>query len=321
MVFPKMLNSGSKFGFLAAITLLLLLPTGMRSQNISDLIKDLGIDQVAAGYLKPAADAVGYSFNSGLYHTAEVEQGLHLWVGVRGVWTFVPSEEMTFKAVLPPELAALGYPADITTATVFGDKGALITSSDPQNPEIQLPDGINQKSTYFILPHVTVGSFAGLELMLRGIPPVTFDKEIGKVSFFGAGLKFSPTSLVSAESSIFHVAFMVAAQQFNTGDYLVVTNYNANVHGSVDLGPVTLFSGLGYESYNIDVSYTYSPPVGSSNLPIELDEPQSIELAFLRRNLRYTIGANVTLIPLVNFTADYSFGVQDNFSFGAGITF
>lgn len=157
--------------------------------------------------------------------------------------------------------------------------------------------------------------------MLRGIPPITFDKEIGKVSFFGAGLKFSPTSLMSDQNSTFHVAFMVAAQQFKTGDYLIVTNYNANVHGSIDLGPLTVFSGLGYESYNIAVSYTYTPPAGSSALPGGLDVTQSIDLAFLRRNLRYTIGANVTLIPLVNFTMDYSFGVQDNFSFGAGITF
>ncbi len=304
-----------------AIAVLFLFGAGRaRAQNISDLLEDLGIQQMASGYLRPAADAIGYSFNSGLYHTAEVKKGAHVWVGVRGVWTFVPDNQKTFTATTPQELRQYGYAPNIETATVVGDKGAVLRSTNSQYPDIQLPDGINQQSVYFAMPHITVGSIAGFEVMLRGIPPVTFDPNVGKVSFIGAGLKFSPTSLMrGVRKSRLNIAFMGAVQQFKAGEYVTVSNYNINFHGSLDLGVLTAYSGLGYEGYDIDASYTYTPT--ASNLPGGLNTKQKIDLTFFRTNLRYTIGANLTLIPMVNICADYSFGVQDNFSFGAGITF
>lgn len=296
-------------------------PGKSQAQDINTLAEKLGIKDLASEYLRPAADAIGYSFNSGLFHTAEVKEGLHVWIGLRGVWTFVPDDNLTFTAKLPEEITNFGYPNEVTTATVFGGKGAVLSSTNPEYDDIVLPDGINSQSTYLILPHVTFGSFAGFELMVRGIPPVTYDEKIGKISFIGAGLKWSPTSFTSKDNN-FDIAFMGAVQQFKTGEYITVSNYNVNAHASLDMGIITIFSGLGYEGYNIDVSYTYTPDINvSDDLPADLNQPQEITLDFFRRNLRYTVGANLTLIPLVNFTADYSFGVQDNFSFGAGITF
>ena len=79
------MNNIRSIGILFLFTIAL--GTSAQSQNISDLLNDFGITEIARDYLQPAADAVGYSFNSGLYHTAEVEQGFNLWVGMRGVWT------------------------------------------------------------------------------------------------------------------------------------------------------------------------------------------------------------------------------------------
>jgi hypothetical protein len=309
-----------RIGVILAVFVVTLFPAA-HSQDLNSLIEQFGVKDLASQYLRPAADAVGYSFNSGLYHTAEVKQGLHVWVGARGVWTFVPSEQRSFTANLPSELTQFGYPEKVTTATVFGGKGAAITSTQGYGDYV-FPDGIDQSSTYIIVPHIKVGSFLGFEVMFRGIPPVTFDDNVGKVSFFGAGLKFSPTSFIEDENNKFNIAVMGAVQQFKAGEYITVFNYNVNVHGSVDMEILTVFSGLGYEGYNIDANYTYTPDATTGNqLPGSLAETQSIGLEFFRRNLRYTVGVNFTLIPLVDLTADYSFGVQDNFSFGAGITF
>jgi len=94
-------------------------PSSSKTQALPDLIKQLGIEQLARDYLRPGADLLGYSFNSGLYHTAKVEQGFHLWLGLRGVIGYVPQTNKTFIAALPSEFTLLGYPSQISTATIF----------------------------------------------------------------------------------------------------------------------------------------------------------------------------------------------------------
>ncbi|GEM_PF-1504458 len=293
----------------------------LRAQSIPDLVSELGIRELARDYLRPAADAVGYSFNSGLYHTARIDTGFSIWFGIKGVWTFIPDDQRTFTATIPAHLTQYGYPDRIVTATVAGGSGALLQSgrTDPSGkpyPDIRLPDGADLKNTFIVLPHVTIGSFAATELMLRGIPPITFDPEIGKISFFGAGLKHSPTQYIELP---FDLAFMAAAQQFKIGRVMNVTNLAANVHASLPLGILEAFGGFGYESYSIKVAYEYTPD--GSGLPPGLDAVQSISLDFERVNFRFTAGVNVTFIPLVDLTLEYCIGVQDNLTLGAGIRF
>ena len=289
------------------------------AQALPDLLSTLGIEELARDYLRPGADAVGYSLNSGLYHSARIDTGLTLWIGLRGVWSYVPDRDMTFVAKLPASLTALGYPGETRTATVFGGQGAVLRSSqlDPNGnpyPDVRLPGGSGLRSTFLMLPHVSIGSFAATELMLRGIPPITFDPEIGKVSFFGIGIKHSPTQYIRFPID---VSFMAAIQKLEIGRVMHVTNLNANAHASIPLSIAELYGGFGYESYAIDVSYTYTPV--TADVPPELRTPQHIALNFKRVNFRFTLGVNVMLIPLLNVNAEYSAGVQDNMTIGAGL--
>ena len=83
---------------------------------------------------------------------------------------------------------------------------------------------------------------------------------------------------------------------------------------SRDLSVLSLFAGVGYESYAIDVSYTYMPAETGQ-------EPEDITLDFRRRNLRLSVGGAITLLPLLDITAEYSFGEMDNLVVGFGLSF
>lgn len=307
---------------LSALFLVLLLPTHSQSQSIPDLIKGLGIETLARDYLRPAADAVGYGINSGWYHTARIDDGFHIWAGVRAVWTVVPETDRTFEAVLPADLTALGYPARIQTATIFGANGAQLRSSfkDPGGnpyPDIQLPGGTDLKSTMIPVPHVEIGGIAATSVILRGIPRMTVDPAIGDVSFWGVGLRHSPTNYLRLPVDF---SILAAMQKFEIATLADVTTMSVSAQASVTTGILTLFAGTAFESYDIKAHYTYTPPAGTT-LPGQLSQPVALDLAFKRSNRRFTVGAALTILPLVDLTADYSFGIQDNITFGAGVTF
>ena len=290
------------------------------SQSFSDLVEQLGVKDLAAQYLKPAADAIGYNFNSGLYHSARIDTGLHFYFGVKAMWTLIPESELSFQAKLPAYLTTLGYPTEVTTATAFGGKGATLHSNqrDPNGnpyPDIQFPDGINQRNTFLIVPHLTIGSLLATEVMIRATPPVTLDPEIGKLTFYGGGIKHSPSQYLNLPID---VSVMISFQQFKIGEVLEVSNYNANIHASKNFTIVTLYGGFGYEGYDIKASYIYTPTM--ANLPPELRTAQKFDFDFTGRNFRFTVGANFEFIPLVDVNIDYSFGAQDNLTIGAGLS-
>jgi hypothetical protein len=306
----RLLLLGTLFGGLSA---------PLAAQAFPDLIKELGITELARDYLRPGADAIGYSINSGLYHSARIDSGLQLWIGLRGVWSYAPESDRTFLAKLPSTLTSLGYPSSVETATLFGGKGAVLQTvqTDPNGqpyPAIPLPDGIGISGTFLLIPHATIGSIAGTELMLRGLPPVTYDPAIGKISFFGVGLRHSPTSYIRLPIDI---AFMAAAQEFSIGEIIHATAWNVNAHASIPLAILEAYGGVGYESYTITAAYAYTPT--DPALPAALRTPQHIALDFERVNFRFTLGVNLIFIPLIDVNAEYSFGVQDNLTVGAGL--
>jgi hypothetical protein len=294
--------------------------TRMRGQSIQDQLRQLGVEELARDYLRPAADAAGYTINSGWYHKASVEPGFTLWLGLKGIWTFIPDNARTFETGLPATLTGLGYPERVKSATVFGTAGAELrsprtdTNGNPL-PVITLPSGLNVDRIFLLIPHLVIGSVASTELVLRGIPPVTYDNDVGRISFYGAGLKHA----LKRELNLpIDVALMAAAQRLRIGDIVTVSNLHANVHASVPLGPLTAFAGVGYESYTVQVSYQYTPP--ASSLPGPLSQPLPIALEFAGRNLRYTAGVHLTFIPFLDVTVEYSSGLQDNVAIGAGFT-
>ncbi len=286
-----------------------------RAQSIEDLVRTLGVQEIAKGYLQPVADAIGAGFNSGFYHSAAVPRGFHVYGGLKGIWVFIPPANRQFVATLPPELTALGYPSSITTASAFGSKGAIVRSSTDtaRYPSFTLPDGIDSDRFMLLIPQVSIGSIFGSEIVIRGIPPTLLDPEVGRVSLVGVGIKHSTTQYAELP---FDIAVMAAAQHFTLDDVLKVTNYNVNIILSVDLLAFTLYAGAGYEGYQIAASYRYIP--NPTNHAPGLEKEMNFALDFSGLNRRITLGMNIQIIPLVDINIDYGFSKYDTATLGIG---
>jgi hypothetical protein len=285
------------------------LPVPAQAQNLNDLIERLGVKELARDYLRPGVDAVGYSINSGYSHTARVDSGFHLWIGAKIITTYIPETDRTFVAKLPPDLVALGYPASFETATVVGGSGATITSTDPSAPAIEFPGGTGLSSFVTAMPQVSFGPLLGTDIILRGLPPSRFDDKVGEFSFYGGGIKHELTHYLDVP---FDLAIVAGYQMFSIGEVVDGSSVAGILQASMAFGGVTAFGGLGYEAYDIDVSYT---SVATVELPAT-----NIALNFQRRNLRFTFGGALSLFSLIDITAEYSFGVQDNLTIGIGLT-
>ncbi len=292
------------------VMLYVFLPATARSQDLGGLIEQLGVKEMARDYLRPGVDAVGYSINSGLSHTANVDSGFHIWIGAKLISTYIPESDRTFLAKLPAELIDRGYsPAQFQTATVVGGDGTTITSTDPNFPAIAFPRGTGLNAFFTAMPQVTFGPIIGTEVILRGLPPSRFDDKLGEFSFYGVGLKHELTHYLDVP---FDLAILAAMQQFAIGDIVDGSSLAGMAQASVAFSGLTVFGGVGYETYAIDVSYTSEP---TDAIP-----SQTITLDFQRRNLRFAFGGALSLLGLLDLTAEYSFGIQDNLTIGVGLT-
>ncbi len=306
----------------ACMLLLGIIPREAYAQSMQDRISQLGIKELARDYLAPGADALGTTLNSGFFQTAKIRKGFHVRISVNAMWTYVPSDATDFTSSLPASLRTEGYPGSVTSATIFGDNGAVLSSSklmptgEPY-PDIYLPDGLNMKNVFFAFPQLTIGSFAASEIILRGMPATTYNNAISQVRFFGYGIRHSPSQYIRRLP--FDISFMAAIQHFSVGDFLDVKTQSYSGIVSKSLRFLTLFGGISYELYDIQVNYTYTPSV--SNLPPELLTPQTIDPQFTNSTVRYTIGATLTLIPFIDVAAAYSFGTHQNVTITAGLGF
>lgn len=284
--------------------------TGATAQDLGGLIERLGVKEMARDYLRPGIDAVGYSINSGYSHTARVDSCFHVWIGAKLITTYIPETDRSFVAKLPAELTGLGYPGSFSTATIVGGEGTTITSDDPAQPPIAFPGGTGLSAFVIAMPQVSVGPLLGTDIILRGLPPSRFDDKIGEFSFYGGGLKHEITHYLDVP---FDLAVLAGYQQFRIGDVVEGSSLAGLVQASVAFSGVTLFGGVGYESYDIAVSYTSE---ATAQLPAT-----AITIDFQRRNLRFAMGGALSLFSLLDLTAEYSFGVQNNLTLGFGFTF
>jgi len=138
-----------------------------------------------------------------------------------------------------------------------------------------LPTGGNISQVYAGVPQLEIGSFLGTELLLRFIPPVQLDKNIGDFSFFGIGLKHSISQYI--EDSPLDIAIQGVYQITNIKQIVGVTKaelnadaniYNMNLQFSKKIknitswfGDLEVFGGYSFEQFNIESSYTYTLPV------------------------------------------------------------
>ena len=209
---------------------------------------------------------------------------------------FITDEQKTFIAV-PEE--GWDPPPDTEMPTIFGEE---------ENPLGEdFPGGV-WETNYFPLavPQLTIGSLFGTEAVFRWFE-YKIDEDIGTVKLFGWGVRHS----ISQYIPLFPID--VAAgyfwQSFSVGDMVEARAMYYGLQASYNLSVLCFYAGYGFETSNLDISYTFE----------ENDEEIPIAFELEGKNTsRLTIGIGFDL-PIIKIHADYNIGQQNTAT--AGISF
>lgn len=128
-----------------------------------------------------------------------------------------------------------------------------------------LPPGANIKSIYAPVPQIEFGGIYGSEMIIRYIPPINIDKNVGDFSFWGIALKHSMSQYF--RDPWMDVAVQVAYQGTTLENTVGITNskfesfasiYDLNVHASKMIeGWFEVYSGFSYEFIDIETEFLY----------------------------------------------------------------
>jgi uncharacterized protein DUF6588 len=310
------------------LIILLIFSSLIYAESLTKKLENFGLVNGKA-FINPWVTSFGTSLNTGLYQSAKVMKPFLFGVTINTMLAFVPDEDKTFTCYSPTiEYGGQTYylynEEELETATVFGDKGKTFTVNDNIPDEIDLsdldlkmPNGANFSAIPMLIPQVSVGLPAGNELLLRIFPKVQINKDIGELSFWGAGLKHSISQYIPLVPV--DLAVQGVYQQMNVGDVIEISSFAANAQISKKLLMWTFYGGLGYEGSNMKVKYdgtTYE--VDDDILEVVPDE---IEFEIEGENeYRMTAGIRYS-IALLKVYVDYTLSKYNVLNFGLGLSF
>ncbi len=316
------------------LSLLLIIFVTSLFAGIQEKLEKFG-EENGKEYLKPFVTAYGTNFNSGLYNTAKVLKPFKFGIFINIMLAFVPDEDNTFLPTRPDlsmEYNNQPYylyeePTE-ETATVFGDEGGSILYNsdldaipgiDTSNLNIDLPKGANLPAVPLLVPQLNIGLPAGNELMIRGFPKYEVNKDIGKVGFWGIGLKHSISQYIPLVP--IDIAVQGVYQSLYVGDIIELSNLAFNAEISKRLLVWTLYGGLGFEQTKLKTEYETEIMVYNEDSNAFVSEPLDIDFEIEGdNNFRTTFGIRYSLI-LLKLYADYTISKYSVFNVGIGISF
>lgn len=211
-----------------------------------------------------------------------------------------------------------------------------------------LPTGGNISTVFAAIPQLEIGSLYGTELLLRFIPPMKIDKNVGEFAFWGIGLKHSLSQYF--DKRMFDAAIQVVYQGTHLENTIGVTNadltsdgtmFNINLQASKHYeGIVDVFGGVSYETMTIASTYKYvlpaetqmqlgllrnpgTPTIKPVPEPPEWPgdtAPQTAEYNVSDSNIKVVLGVAKQIGPMT-FFVDYSVSKFNIFSLGVDLTF
>lgn len=217
-----------------------------------------------------------------------------------------------------------------------------------------LPTGGNVNTVFAAIPQIEIGSLLGTELLIRLIPSIKLDKNIGNFSFWGIGLKHSISQYFTPKDTEkkpwCDVAIQAVYQGTSLENKVGVTNaefksdatiWDVNLHASKSIsGIIDVYTGFSYENILINSSYKYLLPVELQmqlgllrHFPIDTipyaepekgypgdTKPQTVTSSLTNTNAKWIIGLAKEFGPVAVF-ADYSLSKFNIFSAGIEVSF
>jgi hypothetical protein len=311
-------------------------PASGQESDLEDRFAALAL-QNAELYVEPIAFGLGHALGSGFAETGGTHRVLGFDIGLRAMAAFPTDADKLFSAVLPESVEYNGTTfnepfrsqsgsLETPTAVGAGDgivivpqgdfrTAILLAGENPDDYNIQFPEGLDLPAVPFAILQGTVGLPFGTEVTLRMIPSITPDEEIGAVSALGFGLKHSVTQWLPAAPV--DVSVYVGRQQFEVGDFLESTATIVGAIGSRTLGPLTAFANVRRAGADVSVRYTVENPDDNPALPADGS------MIGFDTNVANGLhaGAGITLRFFgLGITGEYSFGPRSTATVKAGLS-
>lgn len=212
-------------------------------------------------------------------------------------------------------------------------------------PALTLPPGANLSRLIAAVPQIEIGSLYGTELLLRFVPPVKFDTNVGDFSFYGVGLRHSISQYFpqrwfdcSIQGVYQHTSLTNTIGLTESKLAADATIMSANVQLGKQLGKhVDVYSAFSYEHIDVTSTYTYTlpqetqiqlgllpePPLGQKAVPTPDQpgdqRPQSSTVLAENINLKYSFGISAHTGPW-RAALDMNFSTFDIVSLGIAYT-
>ncbi|MEI6090558.1 MAG: DUF6588 family protein [bacterium] len=209
-----------------------------------------------------------------------------------------------------------------------------------------MTSGSNISTLLLGVPQIEIGSLFGTELLLRLIPPLDLGKTFGKFSFWGVGLKHSISQYFNRgrRDRLFDMAIQGVYQGTNLQNTIGITGaqltadasiYNINLHLSKELNDwFTVYSGISWESININMQYVYYLPVELQRQLGLLEagkdyptpgypgdqEPSTVKMKLIEEQVKWTAGCKFDFNDF-GICLDYSVSKFNILSLGMEYTF
>lgn len=268
------------------------------AQSLEESLQKFGQDY-AKGYVGPIGQTWGAAMNSGWYSTANVSDGIDIFLGIRAMAMPVPDDSKSFK------IASIWDGTVQEVPTFFGkDEEVKISGTEETYPK-----GINFGYSLLPVPQLSVGNIFGTRLMLRFLPEVKLG-DAGTISMFGIGAQHSLNGYIPMVP--LDLSAMVAYQRLTIGDIITAHGLTFGAQASKSFSVLTLYGGVAYETSTFSLSYkaTYDSPSGTKTIPVGFDIDG-------QNTVRLTLGFALGLGP-IEINADYSVASQSVITAGFG---
>ena len=265
------------------LVLALLAAAGLSPPAQAQLEDNLGAltGDNARGYLQPLPKALSGTLNSAVFQTGHVPKtGVNFSFGVRLMGVGFKDDDRLYSPTAPPGFTPT---ASVQAPTVIGDTKA-VAQSGQGGTTLYHPGGFNITEFAVGVPQFSIGSVLGTRAIVRWISVDLGDADLGSFNYFGIGGQHSVSQYFPGLPADLAAGFFY--QTFSIADDLIDTKaWVLNVTASKRFGMLEPYVGLGYDSFDMDVSYENSSTPGSK-IAVDFD-PET--------NAHFTIGIQALL--------------------------
>jgi len=242
-------------------TLLILLAAGTCSAvEIEDQLSNYVGDN-AEGYLRPLAEAIGTTLNSGLYQSAYIpKDGRYFSLDLGVMSALFSDDDKTFKATTPEGFSPQ---QNVTVPTIVGSGDAVETMGDGGATHF-FPGGFDLSSFSIAAPQLRIGSIRGTEALVRYFSLNVGDSDLGSLSLFGFGLRHSISQYLKEDFPVdlaggFFWQTFKLGENGAGGDLISASAFSFGVQASKRFGQGIVFAepyaGVSLDQYSLKASY------------------------------------------------------------------